>query len=113
MTVKLYLGEINHLSTSLALFLGGGGIWGGSVGGLRGRDGMKVEKKQFQCQELMHLFEFSYWKEGIKCIGVDVVRGRDKMDFAKMFKKYWGGKREKATGVKGSMLCNIYFTNVF
>lgn len=30
-TVKLYLGEINHLPTSLALF------WGGSVGGERGR----------------------------------------------------------------------------
>lgn len=30
-TVKLYLGEIIHLSTSLALF------WGGSVGGERGR----------------------------------------------------------------------------
>lgn len=73
---------------------------------------MKVEKKQFQCQELMHLFEFSYQKEGIICISVDVVRGRDKMDFAKMFKKILG-KREKATGVKGSIICNIYFTNVF
>lgn len=55
------------------------------MGGLRGGDGMKVEKKQFQCKELMHLFEFSYQKEGIKCISVDVARGRDKIDFAKMF----------------------------
>lgn len=54
---------------------------------------MKVEKKQFQCQESMHPFEFSYQKEGIKCIRVDVVRGRGKMDFAKMFKKYWGKRK--------------------
>lgn len=64
------------------------------MGGLRGGDGMKVEKKQFQCQESMHPFEFSYQKEGITCIRVDVARGRGKMDFAKMFKKYWGKKKK-------------------